>query len=544
MADQNIEVQNTEKESQIISSINEDNEIQPTQQDWKTLPRIADHLPTVVWFVVFCELCERFTYYGVSGPFQNYIQYPPPAKLHGQPGAIGAGQETATALGYFFHFFCYVTPLIGAAIADQYLGRFNTILMFCLVYMVGLTILTTTAIPAAIQAKAAFPGLILSMIIIGLGTGGIKCNVSPLVADQYTRTKPYVKKLSDGKKVIVDPKITVQSIFHWFYLAINVGSLSPILTTYLEKYHSYWMAYLVPLIMFFGAIGVLIVFRKNYVKKPPQGSAILKFFRVLKVAFMNGRNLDNAKPSNLSKTYNITWDDKFVDEVKKCLEACRVFIFFPIYWLCYEQMSNNLVSQASVMQVGDLPNDLVMNLNPISLIIFVPLTNKIIYPAFQRFGIIIRPITRIFIGFLLCGLSMAYSAIVQHIIYKTGPCFESTGCMVDGEVVPNNVNVWVQSPSYILIGFSEVFASITGLTYAYERAPDELKSTVTALYLMTTAFGSALGFGVVPLSKDPYLVILYVTLSILVVVTGFLLLFTFKKYDQEEEQEEVELLDK
>jgi POT family proton-dependent oligopeptide transporter len=332
--------------------------------------------------VVFCELCERFTYYGASGPFQNYVQYPPPAVKNGQAGAIGAGQEAATALNYFFHFFCYITPLIGAVIADQYLGRYNTILVFCLIYMVGLTVLTATATPMAIAAKASFPGLIISMIIIGLGTGGIKSNVSPLVADQYTRTKPFVKKLKGDKKVIVDPKITIQSLFHWFYLAINIGSLSPILTSYIEKYHSFWLAFLVPLIMFLGAIGVVIIFRDRYVKVPPQGSVLLKFLRVLKMSFIRGKKLDNAKPSNLSNEdiskYNVNWDDKFVDQAKKTLEACRVFVFFPIYWVCYIQMTNNIVSQASVMQTGNIPNDLVMNLNPIALIILVPLTDNFV----------------------------------------------------------------------------------------------------------------------------------------------------------------------
>jgi len=56
---------------------------------------------------------------------------------------------------------------------------------------------------------------------------------------------------------------------------------------------------------------------------------------------------------------------------------------------------------------------------------------------------------------MLVAMSMAYSAIVQSIIYNTGPCYRNTGCEIDGQPVPNNVNVWIQSPSYILIGFSE-----------------------------------------------------------------------------------------
>jgi hypothetical protein len=62
--------------------------------------------------VALIELAERAAYFGVSGPFQNYIQnsYKSPSGL---PGALGLGQSTATSLTNFFAFFCYVTPVFG-----------------------------------------------------------------------------------------------------------------------------------------------------------------------------------------------------------------------------------------------------------------------------------------------------------------------------------------------------------------------------------------------------------------------------------------------
>lgn len=97
---------------------------------------------------------------------------------------LGLGQTGATGLTDFFMFWCYVTPILGAIISDQYLGKYNTIVYFSFVYLLGVLILFLTSLPVSIEHGAALPGLIVAMIIIGLGTGGIKSNVSPLIAEQ------------------------------------------------------------------------------------------------------------------------------------------------------------------------------------------------------------------------------------------------------------------------------------------------------------------------------------------------------------------------
>ena len=166
---------------------------EPTTEEWSTLQHISDRIPLSAWLIVLCELCERFAYYGLSGPFQNYIQFPEQSGNSTQPGALNRGQQTATALTTFFQFFSYLTPIASAILADQFWGKYKTILVACIVYMLGLLVLVLTSIPPAIEKNVAFPGLIIAMIIIGIGTGGVKSNVSPLMAEQYTRTKPIVR---------------------------------------------------------------------------------------------------------------------------------------------------------------------------------------------------------------------------------------------------------------------------------------------------------------------------------------------------------------
>lgn len=157
------------------------------------------------------------------------------------------GKSTASSLQYFFQFWCYVTPIFGAIVADAWIGRFNAICLFSFIYLIGLTLMLGTSFPASLNAGAGFPGLLVTMIILGIGTGGIKSNVSPLIAEQYTETKFRIKTLKSGEVVVVSPTVTIQSLYNIFYWCINIGSLSAIATVWMEKLIDFWAAFLLPL---------------------------------------------------------------------------------------------------------------------------------------------------------------------------------------------------------------------------------------------------------------------------------------------------------
>ncbi|KAI8338868.1 POT family-domain-containing protein, partial [Chlamydoabsidia padenii] len=442
-----------------------------------------------------------------------YVQYPdPPFYPAAQPGALGKGQQTATALTTFFQFWCYITPIIGAIIADQFWGKYKTIVVFAAIYFVGLVILTCTAIPNAIANDAAFPGFVVAIIIIGLGTGGIKSNVSPLVAEQYVQKSPFVKTLKSGKRVIVTPQATYQKIFNMFYWGINVGSLSAIATTELEKQVGFWPAYLLPTAMFVPCMVVVILGRKQYIQNPPRGSVFIEAGRLFAMSFKVKGNLEACKPSNLIHTHpdmvsKATWDDIFVDELRRTLRACIVFCWFPIYWLCYSQMTNNLVSMAGTMQTGDVPNDIMQNIDPICLIIIIPLMDAFIYPFLRRIGLPMRPMVRISCGFFFAAVAMGYTAGIQDMVYRSPPNYDHP----DG---PNDISAAYIIPSYFFIAISEIFASITGLEYAYKKAPQSMKSIVMALFLFTNCFASILGFALVSVAVNPKLKWMYTGISI------------------------------
>ncbi len=106
----------------------------PTKSELQNLPRVSDKIPWRVYTVAFVELCERFSNYGTTILFQNFVQRAlltptgrapnPSGSTNNNPGALGQGQQVATGLGTFFAFWSQTTPLLGAWLADTYLGRY------------------------------------------------------------------------------------------------------------------------------------------------------------------------------------------------------------------------------------------------------------------------------------------------------------------------------------------------------------------------------------------------------------------------------------
>ncbi|KAF7558009.1 hypothetical protein G7Z17_g339 [Cylindrodendrum hubeiense] len=513
---------------------------EPNEYEKGTLRRIGENLPASAYLIAVVELTERFTYYGAQGLFQNYISNSKDGS--DGPKGLGMGHQAATGLNLFFQWFCYVTPILGAIIADQYLGKYKTILIFCSFYWVGLVILWTTSLPTAMAHGASMPGYIIAIIVIGLGTGGIKSNIAPLIADQYQRRRMAIKTETSGERVIIDPAITYQRIYMIFYWCINLGALSLMATPFMEKYEGFWTAFLMCFIMFNLGITVLVTRRHTFIDRPPQGSVITDAFKALGM-MIAARNLDAAKPSwreANGKTRVVPWNDHFVDELKRALRACKVFIFYPIFWVCYGQFSTNFVTQAGQMRGHGMPNDFMQNFDPVSILIFTPLLESFVYPLLRKFGIELRPIMRITIGFWLAAICLAYAAIVQHLIYNAGPCYESPGDCAAGKVgdstISNNVHIAVQTPAYIFIGLSEIFISVTGLEYAYTKAPPTMKSFVQSIYLFTNAFGSAISEALVSVAVDPKFVWMYTGVACSSFVTGCIFWFTFHHYDDEEEK--------
>ena len=424
----------------------------------------------------------------------------------------GLGLQTASALGILFTFLAYVIPLAGAYVADTRLGRYKTIIIGVLVGGVAHVIMIGGAAPALLRAGKGVAPFMVSFFLLAIGAGIFKPNVAPTVIDQYTHQFQYTKVLKSGEKVIVDPERTISRIMLIFYAGINIGAFFSIATTYTEKYVGYWVAFLEPGVVYFALPILLAVVYKKTIKKAPLGSELTDFVKIIWTVirenggrFWNKDFWDRATAVKLAeKGKRVTWSDKAVDDVRRTMNACAIFLYFPVYNINDGGVGAAASNQAASMVTNGAPNDLLSNFNPLTIIVFTPVMAYGVYPLLAKRHIHFGPVARMTTGFLIAAISGVIGGIVQYRVYKTSPCGYSASTCTIG-VSP--LSVWWQIPNVSLGAISEVFCNVTAYELAYVRAPPHLKAVVMAMFLFTNALSSALGEILVPAIVDPHLIV-------------------------------------
>ena len=499
--------------------------------------------PRAAWYILAVELCERLAYYGASIVFFTYMR-----------SMLELEQSVSNALYNVFNFWAYGSCLIGGYIADTYLGRVSTIMLFSLFYVLGLVSLLLSALPQTWKDYPDNPddgfaiyGFITAIVFLGLGTGGIKANVSPLLADQMEDLPTHV----------------YASVFRWFYWSINIGAFVGILVTPLmydqigekkltnpddpEKGLSgtgYWASYSLPLGLFLVGALVFLVGRLRglYIDHAPGGSVLTRCYRAARFAY---REKAIAKEEGAPpRAHWLDWADRSdlyaepAKDLKISLQACTVFLWYPVYWLCYNQMFSNLVAQADLLDRPDWIAAEALNvLGSATLIILIPLFDTLIFPFLRRRGVDPPPMIRISIGFALASISILYCAGLEWYLHQKGR-FE------DGDYIPDEgerIVVWWQIPPYVIFAASEIFASVGGLEFAYTEAPESMKSLVMSLYLFTNAAGSLLGIAASPLMKPEQMVIVFFSFGGVMALTTIAFYITFRNHGKKKQYENTAL---
>ena len=190
-------------------------------------------------------------------------------------------------------------------------------------------------------------------------------------------------------------------------------------------------------------------------------------------------------------------------------------------------------ANARIVKLNGVPNDIISNLDPLALIIFIPIVDILLFPALRKWGFHFTPIKKIFAGFMLGTAAMIWAAVTQYYIYQTSPCGYHAS---DPDCDPSPLSVWIQSGSYILIAFSEIFASITSLESGFSKAPKNMRSLVASFALFMNAISSALQEAFLPLLVDPHITWNYGSVAILAFVVGCAFYIFNLKLDKQEDK--------
>ncbi|XP_048151793.1 solute carrier family 15 member 1 [Corvus hawaiiensis] len=376
--------------------------------------------PLSIFFIVINEFCERFSYYGMKAVLILYFKY----FLHWE-------DNFSTAIYHTFVALCYLTPILGAIIADSWLGKFKTIVYLSIVYTIGQTVLSVGSIndltdhnrdgsPDSVALHIALS--MIGLILIALGTGGIKPCVSAFGGDQFEE----------------DQEKQRRTFFSLFYLSINAGSLlSTIVTPNLRatecgihsKQRCYPLAFGVPAILMAVALVVFVIGSKMYKKVKPQGNIMLQVSKCVGFAIKNRfqhRSKEFPKREHWLDWANEKYDKQLIAQTKMVLKVLFLYIPLPMFWALFDQQGSRWTLQATAMN-GDfgilVQPDQMQIVNPILIVIMVPVVDYLVYPLIKKCKINFTPLRKMTVGMFLASMAFVAAALVQVQIDKTSPVF-------------------------------------------------------------------------------------------------------------------------
>jgi len=466
---------------------------------FRTQPVATTRMPPGIPFIVGNEAAERFSFYGMKTILVIFMtQY-----LHTAAGGPDYMSETESR--EWMHLFvagAYLVPVIGGIVADAFLGKYLTIILLSLVYCAGHLCLACMDAPRSFLETTLEPRgwLLAGLLLIALGSGGIKPCVSAHVGDQFGQSNRHL----------------LERVFGWFYFAINFGSfLSTLLTPWLLARAGPGWAFGVPGILMAIATLVFWLGRHRFVHVPPRGIA---FF-----------------------TETFSWEG-----LAAIARLVPLYLLVAVFWSLFDQSGGAWVQQAQQMNRTFLGvewlESQIQAVNPLLVLAFIPLSSLVIYPALGRL-FEPTPLRKILIGFTLAVVSFVIAAYAQRRIDTAAADFtrriapltaaggqgldrpatlaalrtsglnaladdveramesggdpaaplSAAGIVVtrDGERVRAAwPSVGWQLAAFVFITAAEILISITCLEFSYTQAPTHMKSLVMSVYLLSISLGN------------------------------------------------------
>ncbi|XP_050672084.1 peptide transporter family 1-like isoform X2 [Leptidea sinapis] len=334
--------------------------------------KVEDRFPIIVIIIIIAEFCERFSYSAMRAFLTLYLR-----------SKLGFSDESATETYHVFCTLIYVFPIIGGILADNWLGKFRTIVYMMFIYLAGNVLVAVAAIPH-LNLPVKF-STILGLFMITIGTGGIKPCVSSLGGEQF--------KLPQQEKHLA-------MYFSILYFTLCVGSLiaktvSPILRSEVQCFGDkdcYSLAFGAPGIVVMFSIVIFVSGKKRYILAKPEGNIVLTFVKCIFSALKNTIKKGRSKDVHWLDNAHSKFDKRFITDVKRTLSILVLFTVLPVFWALLDQMGSRWTLQATKMngKLGfvTIKPDQLQVIAPISILIFIPLTQKTTYPNLPQAGFV------------------------------------------------------------------------------------------------------------------------------------------------------------
>lgn len=380
-------------------------------------------MPRGIPFIIGNEAAERFSFYGMKtilAVFMTKYLW----LMNDTPGQA-MGNASATEKVHLFTFAVYITPLLGAFISDAVFGKYKTIIWLSLVYCAGHGALALMGI----KGDAAI-WFVAGLVLISLGSGGIKPCVSAHVGDQFGKSNSHL----------------VTKIFNYFYWSINLGAfLSTLLTPWLLEWYGPHLAFGIPGVLMILATFVFWLGRRRFIHVPPGGMRFIK------------------------ETFSLVG-------LKAMGKLSILFLFVAMFWALFDQTASRWIFQAGEMDRNFLGvewlESQIQAVNPVLILTFIPLFTFVLYPKIGKV-VKLTPLRKVGAGLFLMGGAFILSSTIQG--------------WIDAGQRPN---IGWQILAYVLLTAAEILVSIVALEFSYTQAPRTMKSMILGLFLAAVALGN------------------------------------------------------
>ncbi|KAL2613460.1 hypothetical protein R1flu_025152 [Riccia fluitans] len=496
-------------------------------------------------FILAMETAERMSYIGILVNMVSYLVFSMHLTFPKSSDVVNNLVGTTN-----------LTPLLGAFIADAYLGRYWTLLIFGLIYILGSLLLTllafiptwhpsnvtcTSPILAALgqcQQPSDFQlaVLYLGLYIIALGTGGIIPCVSAFGADQFDEEDP-------------KESVWLPSYFNAYYFFVTVGAiLSLTLVVNVSESVAYKWGFLITLLSMILALGIFLAGTPRYRHRLPS-ARLSPLTRIAQVFVAASRKFRLQSPRDGADLYEVydkesaivgsrklahtpqyRWLDKAavqtdeddmkqraenpspwkvctvtqVEEVKALIRIMPIWCTGIILNMAFIQIINFALQGGSTMNRtvagAVIPIPTFGIASTLVLAVTLPIYDKLFVPLARKYTGNSRGITllqRQGIGHVFMVLGLLCAGTVEH---KRRATAYNLG-MEDNPLSPLPISAFWLVPIFSLTGLGELFATVGQLEFFYEQAPDAMRSLGIAIFSANTGVGAFVGTAVVHIIK-------------------------------------------